>query len=71
MTGGLAWRLGLASFLSCDPTATMHALHQSHLAEGTETFGFNIEENVPHDAAAAGIFDLYATKLNAMVRNRF
>ena len=49
----------------------MHALHQSHLAEGTETFGFNIEENVPHDAAAAGIFDLYATKLNAMVRNRF
>ena len=28
--------------------------------------GFDIEENVPRDSVPAGIFDLYATKANAL-----
>lgn len=56
----------LAENSGCDPTSTMHALHASHAAEGTASFGFDIEECVPHDAAAAGVFDLYATKMNAL-----
>ena len=28
--------------------------------------GFDIEELVPFDAAAAGIFDIYSSKLNAL-----
>lgn len=56
----------LAENSGCDPTSIMHTLHQSHVGEGTESFGFNIEDNKPLDAAKAGIYDVYATKLNAL-----
>ncbi len=53
----------------CDPTATMHALHASHLPKDdnneVNTMGFDIDECVPRDSVKAQIFDLYATKLNA------
>lgn len=49
-----------------DPSLAMHALHASHVAAGTTTMGFDIEECVPFDAAKAGIFDIYVAKLNAM-----
>ena len=51
-----------------DPTSSMYALHQSHVpaSGGSAHMGFNIEDNVPFDAAAAGIFDLFATKQNAL-----
>jgi T-complex protein 1 subunit theta len=56
----------LAENSGCDPTSIMHTLHQSHLPVGTETFGFNIFDNLPFDAAKAGIYDVYATKVNAL-----
>lgn len=56
----------LAENTGCDSTSIMHTLHQSHLPEGTENFGFNIVDNHAFDAAKAGIFDVYATKLNAL-----
>lgn len=49
-----------------DPTALMHIMHQSHVPEGSANMGFNIETNEPQDAAAAGIYDIYVTKLNAL-----
>ena len=53
----------LAENSGADPTAAMHALHVSHAP--SPTMGFDIEECVPRDSVAAGVFDLYATKLNA------
>ncbi len=49
-----------------DPTNTMFALHQSHTQPNSETFGFDIEECQPLDAVQAGIYDLFATKVNAI-----
>ena len=49
-----------------DATNAMHALHLSHTAADSEAFGYDIEENKPIDAAKAGIFDIYATKVNAL-----
>ena len=56
----------LAENSGCDPSATMHELHLSHLGENTAHMGFDIDEHVPFDAVKAGIFDIYATKLNAL-----
>jgi T-complex protein 1 subunit theta len=49
-----------------DPTNTMHMLHESHVGPNTETMGFDIAEVGVIDASAAGIYDLYATKVNAL-----
>ena len=56
----------LAENSGCDPTSIMHEMHGSHAAEGTASFGFDIETCKPFDAAQAGIFDIYVTKLNAL-----
>ena len=56
----------LAENSGCDPTATMFALHQSHVAEGGQNMGFDIDANIPRDSSTAGVFDLYATKVNAL-----
>ena len=56
----------LAENSGCDPTSTMHALHQSHAGENGAVQGFDIEETCARDSVAAGIFDLYATKVNAL-----
>ena len=56
----------LAENSGADPTAIMHALTGAHLAAGGENIGFDVENNVPIDAAAAGIFDILSTKLNAL-----
>jgi T-complex protein 1 subunit theta len=56
----------LAENSGCDPTSIMHTLHMSHVGEGKATMGFNITENIPMDAAAAGVYDIYATKINAL-----
>ena len=53
----------LAENSGADPTAAMHALHVSHAP--SPTMVFDIEEGVPRDSVVAGVFDLYATKLNA------
>jgi chaperonin GroEL (HSP60 family) len=44
----------------------MHILHASHAAANTETIGFDIENCVPACSVANGVFDLYATKANAL-----
>lgn len=49
-----------------DPTDSMHALHESHRADGTENVGFDFEECGTLDAKEVGIYDLYATKINAL-----
>jgi len=49
-----------------DPSLAMHALHASHLGEGTQCMGFDIEECVPFDVTKAGIYDIYVAKLNAL-----
>lgn len=50
----------------CDPTSMMHTLHGSHDAEGTETVGFCLDTCAPADAVAMEVFDVYATKVNAL-----
>lgn len=51
----------------CDPTALMHALHASHVSgENSANMGFDVEECVAIDAVKANIYDLYATKVNAL-----
>ena len=52
--------------LGCDPTSMMHALHGSHEGENTQNFGFSLDEVGPADAVKMQVFDLYATKLNAL-----
>lgn len=56
----------LAENSGCDPTSIMHTLHASHIPPNTETIGFDMENNCPGDAVKAEIFDLYATKVNAL-----
>lgn len=53
----------------CDATTVLQALHESHNPANENSgsnMGFDIEEHVPIDAAAAGIYDIYLTKLNAL-----
>ena len=56
----------LAENSGCDLTSIMHQLHLSHVGANTETMGFDIDENKPIDVLPAKIFDLYATKVNAI-----
>lgn len=56
----------LAENSGCDPSKTMHALHQSHQKANSEHFGFDIEECEPFNAVEAGIYDCYRSKLNAL-----
>jgi T-complex protein 1 subunit theta len=64
----------LAENSGCDPTVTMHKLHETHIVAAATTIGsgkvnsigFDIEEMVPRDSTEAQIYDLYATKLNAL-----
>lgn len=56
----------LAENSGCDPTKIMHTLHASHIPDNTTTMGFDIEECTPCDSMKAGVFDIYATKLNAI-----
>lgn len=56
----------LAENSGCDPTSTMHKLRASHENDGTENMGFDIEEHNARDSVSAGIFDIYATKINAL-----
>ena len=49
-----------------DPTGMMHKLHVAHEKAGGENMGFDIEENCARDSVAAGVFDLYGTKINAL-----
>jgi T-complex protein 1 subunit theta len=50
----------------CDATNLMHALHTSHLNSNTETYGFDIENLAPVNVLDNHIYDIYATKLNAL-----
>mmetsp|Transcript_110064 Transcript_110064/g.215750 ORF Transcript_110064/g.215750 Transcript_110064/m.215750 type:complete len:548 (+) Transcript_110064:77-1720(+) len=56
----------LAENSGCDPTSMMHTLHASHEADNTETIGFNLDTVGPSDAVAMQVFDVYATKVNAL-----
>lgn len=56
----------LAENSGCDPTSMMHALHCSHEGPNTETMGFSLDECGPADALKADVYDLYATKVNAL-----
>lgn len=56
----------LAENSGADATNSMHALHLAHAQSGGDGIGYDIEENKPFDAANAGIFDIYATKVNAL-----
>ena len=44
----------------------MHTLHCSHEGENTQNIGFSLDLEGPSDAVAMNVFDLYATKLNAL-----
>lgn len=58
----------LAENSGCDPTNIMHALHLSHV-EGSNAaacMGIDIESAKPFNALEANIYDLYATKANAL-----
>jgi T-complex protein 1 subunit theta len=55
----------LAENSGCDTTAALHALNEAH-NKGGATVGFNVDDQKPFDAAGAGVWDLYATKFNAM-----
>ena len=53
----------------CDSTVHMHNLHQAHADASnpnSKNMGFEIDEHEPVDSVARGVFDLYATKLNAL-----
>jgi|ERR1712216_40418 len=56
----------LAENSGCDPTSTMHSLHEAHTQSNGDNMGFDIEENVARDSVSAGVFDIFATKLNAL-----
>lgn len=58
----------LAENSGCDPTNAMHALHASHNVDGENTpnMGFSLDLEGPADSVQAQVFDLYATKLNAL-----
>lgn len=55
----------LAENSGADATTTLHTLNTAHTAGG-QNVGFNIEDSVPFDAVAANVYDLYATKFNAL-----
>jgi T-complex protein 1 subunit theta len=50
----------------CDSTDLLAQLHLSHLTPGNDNIGFNVEDNIPFDVKAAGVYDIYITKLNAL-----
>jgi T-complex protein 1 subunit theta len=53
----------------CDATVHLHNLHQAHADESnpnSKNMGFEIDEHTPADSVERGIFDLYATKINAL-----
>jgi T-complex protein 1 subunit theta len=53
----------------CDATVHLHNLHQAHSDTSNpnaKNMGFEIDEHVPVDSVGRGIFDLYATKVNAL-----
>ena len=52
--------------LGLDPTNAMHALHSSHKAENSQNFGFSLDTEGPVDSVSVDVYDLYATKLNAL-----
>ena len=54
----------LAENSGCDPTSKMHALHASHVTPNSETMGFDLESLDAKDSVAAGVFDLFATKVS-------
>ncbi len=65
----------LAENSGCDPTSSLHKLHASHVVIDSSNssdqssparMGFDVESCEPFDVVAAGIFDLYATKANAL-----
>ena len=56
----------LAENSGCDPSSMMHELHASHMVDGSACIGFNVDECKPGDSAAAGVYDIYSTKLNAL-----
>ncbi len=56
----------LAENSGCDPTNLMHALHTAHLEPNSENIGFDVEGGAPRDAVAMNVFDVYATKVNAL-----
>lgn len=53
----------------CDATVHLHNLHQAHADTSnpnSKNMGFEIDEHVPVDSVGRGVFDLYATKVNAL-----
>jgi T-complex protein 1 subunit theta len=55
--------------LGCDATVYLHNLHQSHADTtnpNSKNMGFDVDEHLPADSVARGVFDLYATKVNAL-----
>lgn len=62
----------LADNSGCVPTTIMHVLHAAHNPDNvdesvnTANFGFDIENLKPFDVTTAGIYDIYATKANAL-----
>jgi T-complex protein 1 subunit theta len=53
----------------CDATVHLHNLHQAHADTtnpNSKNMGFEIDEHVPADSVARGVYDLYATKVNAL-----
>jgi T-complex protein 1 subunit theta len=56
----------LAVNSGCDPTSSMHKLNASHFPEGSQNIGFDLESCEPKCAISMGVYDLYATKENAL-----
>jgi T-complex protein 1 subunit theta len=56
----------LAENSGADATSTLHALNTAHAAADGQHIGFNVESSTPFNAADAGVYDLYATKFNAL-----
>ena len=58
--------LSSSLLLGLDPTNAMHALHSAHKAENSQNFGFSLDTEGPVDSVSVDVYDLYATKLNAL-----
>lgn len=56
----------LAENSGLDPTNAMHSLHASHQAPNSQNMGFDLLTDAPSNAVENKIYDLYATKLNAL-----
>ena len=53
----------------CDATVHLHNLHQAHADTSnpnSKNMGFEIDEHTPADSVTRGVYDLYATKVNAL-----